>query len=257
MRFVLVHGGFHGAWCWARTIAELRALGHDAIALDLPGHGRRAREVDRLAERTRTVVAAVEPGDVLVGHSGGGFDITIAANEVPDAVAHCVYLAAGLPEEGRTIPDAMTRHNADGSPDLAVASMMELLRPASGGRGLEFATVEGARRYLYDDCDEATVRFAFDHLTPEQFGDVTTTAISVPRFWAADLPRSYIRCARDHAKPRWLSDRVARRLGVEQLVIDSSHSPFLSRPAELAALLVRATATRPVGPLLPRTEETG
>ena len=43
MRFVLVHGGFHGAWCWSRTIPELQALGHDAIAIDVPGHGARVR----------------------------------------------------------------------------------------------------------------------------------------------------------------------------------------------------------------------
>jgi hypothetical protein len=55
----------------------------------------------------------------------------------------------------------------------------------------------------------------------------------------------------DRAKPRWLSDVVARRLGVEQLAIDASHSPFLSRPGELAELLVHATTTVPVGPLVP------
>lgn len=51
--------------------------------------------------------------------------------------------------------------------------------------------------------------------------------------------------------PRWLADTVARRLGVEQLGIDTSHSPFLSRPRDLAELLVHATTTDPVGPLLP------
>jgi hypothetical protein len=44
---------------------------------------------------------------------------------------------------------------------------------------------------------------------------------------------------------------VAKRLGVEQLTIDASHSPFLSRPRELAELLVHATTTTPTGPLIP------
>jgi alpha-beta hydrolase superfamily lysophospholipase len=44
MRFVLIHGGFHGAWCWERTIPELERLGHEAIAIDLPGHGERRDE---------------------------------------------------------------------------------------------------------------------------------------------------------------------------------------------------------------------
>jgi hypothetical protein len=51
--------------------------------------------------------------------------------------------------------------------------------------------------------------------------------------------------------PRWLADTVARRLGVEQLTIHTSHSPFLSRPRELAELLVYATITKPTGPLIP------
>jgi pimeloyl-ACP methyl ester carboxylesterase len=44
MRFVLVHGGFHDAWCWERTVPELARLGHDAVAVDLPGHGASAAE---------------------------------------------------------------------------------------------------------------------------------------------------------------------------------------------------------------------
>ena len=50
---------------------------------------------------------------------------------------------------------------------------------------------------------------------------------------------------------RSLADTVTRRLGVEQLTIDTSHAPFLSRPSELAELLVHATTTKPTGPLVP------
>jgi hypothetical protein len=73
----------------------------------------------------------------------------------------------------------------------------------------------------------------------------------VPHFWAADLPRSFIVCEQDQSMPRWLADTVAQRLGVEQLTINTSHSPFLSQPATLAALLVHATTTTPIGPLIP------
>lgn len=63
--------------------------------------------------------------------------------------------------------------------------------------------------------------------------------------------RNFIRCEQDRAYPRWLADLVCRRLGVQPLTIDASHSPFLSRPAELAELLVHATTTRQIGPLIP------
>ena len=107
MRFVLVHGGFHAAWCWESTVAELNRLGHEAVAVDLPGHGARVDEESTLANRTEAITTVMEPGDVLVGHSGGGFDMTLAADAAPDLVSHLIYLAAPLPREGRTYPEAM------------------------------------------------------------------------------------------------------------------------------------------------------
>lgn len=260
MRFVLVHGGFHAAWCWERTVAELRALGHAATAVDLPGHGTLVDQESTLANRRDAIVAAMQAGDekcVLVGHSGGGFDATLAADTRPDLVGHIAYLAAALPREGRTYPEAMAMRDDDSGPvelgegfDGDVGEMLGYLRFDDTG-AMTFADFDGAWRYFYHDCDEETARWAFERLGPERFGDTTVTPVSVPNFWAADLPRSFIVCEQDRAMPRWLADTVARRLGVDPLTIDASHSPFLSRPRELADLLVRATTTTPVAPLLP------
>lgn len=249
MRFVLVHGGFHGAWCWERTIPALAALGHDAIAIDVPGHGARARETATMANRLDAVVSVLRPGDVLVGHSGGGFEVTRAADAAPDLVGHVVYLAAALPLEGRPMHEALAYHDdAAAETDYDVAGMLQYLHIEPDG-SMAFTDVEGVRELFYHDCDDATVEWAFERLTPENAGDTATTPISVPRFWAAELPRSFIRCEQDHALPRWLADVTARRLGVEPLTIHASHSPFLSRPEELAELLVHATTTTPVAPL--------
>ncbi|GAT07075.1 esterase [Mycolicibacterium acapulense] len=257
MRFVFVHGGFHAAWCWERVIDELTAMGHDAVAVDLPGHGARADEESTLANRRDAIVealrAAGSASSVLVGHSGGGFDATLAADAAPELVSHITYLAAALPREGRTYPEAMAMRD-DGDElgedfDADVGEMLGYLKFDDDG-AMWFADFEGAWRYFYHDCDEATARWAFERLGPERFGDTTVTPVSVPRFWEADLPRSFIRCLQDRSMPRWLADTVSRRLGVEQLTIDASHSPFLSRPRELAELLVHATTTTPTGPLV-------
>jgi pimeloyl-ACP methyl ester carboxylesterase len=87
VRFILVHGGFHAGWCWQRTIAELNLMGHDAVAVDLPGHGARiddALEEWTIPRRRDAILEVVQPGDVLVGHSGGGFDATVAADAAVD-----------------------------------------------------------------------------------------------------------------------------------------------------------------------------
>jgi pimeloyl-ACP methyl ester carboxylesterase len=251
MRFVFVHGGFHAGWCWSHTVAELEKIGHTGIAIDLPGHGTRLDEESTLTNRRKAVAAVLQPGDVLVGHSGGGFDATLGADSAPELVSHIVYLAAALPREGRSYTDAMTM-GSDGAEffDTAAGDMLSHLHFADDG-AMTFADIDGARQYFYHDCDDETVRWAFERLGPERFGETTVAPVSVPNFWAADIGRSFIRCEQDRAYPRWLAELVCKRLGVEPLTIDASHSPFLSRPAELAELLVHATTTRPVGPLIP------
>jgi pimeloyl-ACP methyl ester carboxylesterase len=250
VRFLFVHGGFHAGWCWERTIAELQELGHDGVAVDLPGHGALVDQESTLANRCDAIVALMQPGDVLVGHSGGGFDATLAADARPALVSHIVYLAAALPRDGRTYPEAMAMRDAGDEFDGDVGEMLSYLHFDEEG-AMTFADFDGAWKYFYHDCDEATARWAFERLDPERFGDTTVTPVSVARFWEAELPRSYILCLQDKSMPRWLADTVARRLGVEQLTIDASHSPFPSRPRELAQLLVHATTTKPVAPLVP------
>jgi pimeloyl-ACP methyl ester carboxylesterase len=251
MRFVLIHGGFHGAWCWSRAIPELENLGHEAIAIDIPGHGERVHEEATMAGRLDAVLAVLQPGDVLVGHSGGGLEITRAADAAPELVNHVIYLAAALPLEGRLMQDALVYRDDGGvEGDYDVTGMLEHLRFNDDG-SMAFADVEGAKKLFYHDCDNDTARWAFEQLTPESAGDTATTSISVPRFWEAELPRSFVLCLEDRAQPRWLADVTARRLGVEPLTIKTSHSPFLSRPAELAQVLIEATTTTPIGPLRP------
>ncbi|XVQ14771.1 alpha/beta fold hydrolase [Spirillospora sp. CA-255316] len=196
-------------------------------------------------------MSALRPGDVLVGHSGGGYEVTVAADASADLVRHVVYLAALLPREGRTIPGAMTTRDAqDGENDGDVTGMPRYLR-FHDDRRTELADYEGARDFFHQDCDEPTARWAFERPTPESFGDYHTATVSIPGFWEADLPRRYIVCLRTGRTPRRFSDVVVRRLGVERLTVEASYSPFLSRPREPAELLVHATTTVPVGPLLP------
>ncbi|BBZ15399.1 alpha/beta fold hydrolase [Mycobacterium branderi] len=257
MRFVLIHGGFHGAWCWSRTIPELERLGHEAIAIDLPAHGARRDERSTIADRRDAILAVLRPGDVLVGHSGGGYDITFAADAAPGLPSFMIYVAAALPIEGSLPLEASGGMPA--SDDSSGSEVKELMtdetgmsafvRPNGSGR-MECVDYPGTRAFFYHDVDDATARWAFEQLTPAPTEFLLET-VHLPNFWAADLPRSFIRCLQDRAMPQSMAATVAHRLGVEPLTIDTSHSPFLSRPSELAELLVHATTTKPVGPLCP------
>lgn len=248
MRFVLIHGGFHGAWCWSRLISELEQLGHRAIAIDLPGHGQRRDEDSTLALRREAIVDILEPGDVLVGHSGGGFDITLAADAVPDRVGHLVYLAAGLPLEGRPLLEATggAKSGEDvGTLNETISSTV--VQTNARGR-MEWTDFAAARDLFFHDCDEDTARWAFGQFSPAP-PEILIEPVSLPRFWSAELPRSAIICREDRALPFATSMAFAGRLGVMPRLIAGSHSPFLSRPAELAAMLVETTGDKPISQL--------
>lgn len=258
MRFILIHGGFHGGWCWERVIPELEKLGHEAVAPDLPGHGERASERPaNFRERIQPILDLLQDGDVLVGHSGGGYDISVAANEAPDKVRHMIYLAAGLPIEGKSVIEATggsyeTDSEGDAKPTRLMddsTGMLQFIEPQDDGSML-WTSRDGARQFFYHDCDDETIDWAFSKLSPG-ISPFPWEKLYLKPFWDAQRPRSYILCREDRSKPLSMSKEVIRRLGVEPLIVEGSHSPFLSRPAELAAMMVKAVGTQPNGPLLP------
>jgi pimeloyl-ACP methyl ester carboxylesterase len=108
-RVLLVHGAWHGAWCWERVAAQLRALGYEPEAIVLPGHGRSAEPLTDLygdADAVRARLDAIGEPTLLVGHSYGGMVITDAGTH--DAVAGLAYVAAYMPDAGQTVMDLFT-----------------------------------------------------------------------------------------------------------------------------------------------------
>src|SRR5260370_8857467 len=109
-RFVLVHGGFSGAWIWLPLSDRLEGAGHLVEAFDLPGMGgdhTSPSEVslDSYARRVCEVLAANSEPAVVVGHSMGGIVATQGAARCPERVAALVYVAAFLPKDGQSLLD--------------------------------------------------------------------------------------------------------------------------------------------------------
>lgn len=107
--FVLVHGAWHGAWCWRRILPGLHEAGHRAFAVSLTGTGERAHLLSsaiRLSTHIDDVAAVVEAeelkGAILVGHSYAGMVITGVADRLADRLAHLVYLDASVPLSGES-----------------------------------------------------------------------------------------------------------------------------------------------------------
>lgn len=243
MRFVLVHGGFHGAWCWEKLIPELTKRGHEAVALDCPGHGKRAAEDATLAGYRDAVAQAIRPGDVVVGHSMGGFTTTAAVDAAIDKVSHVVYLAAGLPIEG----EAMTTAGAG-----RTSQRQSTVEMVDEGRKMAMVSKQAATDFFFHDCSPEMIDWAWERLTPQPMQPMIEP-ISVPRFWQVSPPRSLILCRQDRATGAGDAGnvRTSQRLGVEPLWLDTSHSPFLSQPALCAETILASLVKPGLGPISP------
>src|ERR1700730_4417189 len=110
--FVLVHGAWHGGWCWQKVIPFLEAAGHEVYAPTLTGLAERAAELSPdigLDTHIQDVVGELEEknlhGVILVGHSYGGMVITGVVDKVPERIAHLVYLDTFVPRDGESMVD--------------------------------------------------------------------------------------------------------------------------------------------------------
>jgi pimeloyl-ACP methyl ester carboxylesterase len=226
---VLVHGAFHGAWCWDRVVPLLEAAGVPVVAVDLPGHGPDGGPPGDLhahADWLRGFLASLPGPVVLVGHSYGGAVITDAAAGVP-AVRRLVYLCAIVPDAGETMTTVMPDRAAGGDRASLVSEAMRV-----DGDGNLVVDPEGAVAALYGDCGPDDVEFALARLCPQSaasFGQPVRAAA-----WRT-IPSTYVICHEDRAVSLGFQRVLATRT-TDTVELATSHSPFFSQPQRVADL---------------------
>jgi pimeloyl-ACP methyl ester carboxylesterase len=225
MEIVLVHGSYHGAWCWELLRPELERRGHRVITMDLPI----SDPALGAADYARAVEKTLDPGSepILVGHSMGGLIIPLFAAHRP--VRSLVFLAAFLPSPGKSANDQRATEPIDGPVAPTTAEWTDL------GDNVWMVGPNTATELFFHDAPPALASWATRRLRPQSYralGEITPLTI-----WP-DVERHSIVCRDDRAiNPDWVRSAARERLGVEPVEIDGGHSPFLTRPAELASLL--------------------
>jgi pimeloyl-ACP methyl ester carboxylesterase len=224
---VLVHGAWHGAWCWERVVPLLDAASVPVVVVDLPSvsHGNATLHDD--ADYVRGALDSIDGDVVLVGHSYGG--VVISAAGVHPNVAHLVFLCAFALEPGESAAKN-SLSGGDGPSDLAAAMVF--------GDGVITCDPDRAVAAFFHDCDPEIAAAAVDRLRP-----MSLAALSAEVEAAAwrEKPATYVVCTEDHALPVALQRSNAERIGTS---VDwpTSHSPFLSRPDLVADLLVQLSS---------------
>ena len=221
--FALVHGAGHGAWCWDRVVPQLIAAGHHAIAVELPASDPHAGP-DRYADVVAAAIAR-ERDVVVVGHSLGGLTIPLVAARRP--VRRLVFVAGLLPRP-RERP---FRDDPDAPPESAAG-----LRVDTRADGSYTFPPEIARAYLYNRCSEADAVWAIERLRPQSRRPIDETC---PLAALPKVPMTYIACRDDRVVTLEHATYLARtRLGIDPVILDADHSPFLSAPGALVNVLL-------------------
>jgi len=231
--FILVHGSWHGAWCWERVIPHMQADGHEVLAIDLPAHGadRSPAWLATMHSYAKCIVhAARELSDkpILVGHSMGGMAITHAAAMDGDAFAGLVYLCAFVPRRGDSL---MTLGRSD--PGSLVTGSFK--------PGLSGFQIRGgrARSVFYNTCSAADADWAAQRLRPDPIRPMLARLDREP---PTSLPRACIVCTEDRAVSIEHQRNMAARASIERIVtMKTDHPPFLSAPRELADRIAEMT----------------
>jgi len=231
--FVLVHGAWHGGWCWYRIAARLEAAGHTVFAPDMPGHGTDRTPIedvtmDTIVAKIGGCIDAAKEPVILAGHSYGGAVITQTAERYAAKVSRLVYVAAFLLQNGQSTFDAAA------DDDSALNGKVVF---APDGKT---ATADPSiyREAFYANCGDEDVVLARQLLVPEAVAGFQTPMQITPENFGR-VPRDYVECTQDRA----ISIARQRRMHTAQpcrrvFTLETDHSPFFSAPHALTECLL-------------------
>lgn len=234
MRFLLVHGGWQGGWCWDRVAARLRADGHEVLAPTLAGLGPGDSErfditatdmARRLADDLR---ARGQRSLVAVGHSGGGPIIQLLHELLPDHLDRLVFVDAWVLQDGERVYDVLP---------APLAESLQAAAAASPGRLIPMPE-DFWRHGLCNDMPEEVANGWLDRVVPCPDGWMSEP-LPLPGFAGTAVPASYVFLDDDIAVTRDVYESCAARLKQPTTATSpGGHEAMLSQPGALADALL-------------------
>jgi pimeloyl-ACP methyl ester carboxylesterase len=230
--FVLVHGAWHGGWCWRRVADRLAKAGHRVFCPTLTGLGERAHLLSRdvnLTTHISDVVGLLEAEElesvVLVGHSYGGIVITGVAARAKARLRQLVYLDSAIVEDGGRWSDV--------APPAVVAERRKLAQESSGGLSMPVPKAE-----VFGLRDPQDIAWVQRRMTPHPFAPYDETMR-----WGGPvgngLPKVYVDCVDPaYAGLAAAKERIRGKPGWPFVEIMTGHDAMVSSPAETAKLLL-------------------
>lgn len=230
--FILIHGSWHCAWNWHKVTPLLEQSGHAVHAIDLPGMGRDKTPIsevrfDNTVNKICDLIDQIDEKVILVGHSKNGIMISQVAEYRSDKIEKLIYLAAYLIPSGKTQKEYSIQ-DTDGvlKPYVTIyeETQSHILQSAIYKEG------------LYHDCDDDITEMAKVLLNHEPI-ESGLAKLKLTNENYGRVPRYYIECTEDRAVTPFIQQKMYKELPCKKVYqMDTSHSPFFSKPKELVQL---------------------
>jgi len=232
--YLLIHGSWHGAWCWYKIAPRLRDAGHKVIVPDLLGRKGNAKirhliSLSRMAADVARLLPDNEKTTVVV-HSRYGILASTLAQMVPEKIERTIYLASFMLPTGTRVVDYFRKDK-----DSVLAPFITV-----NNYGLwDYLDPEIYRNGLYHDCSEEDNMLGQTLLCREPVRPaLSKLTLTDDRYGA--VPRAYIRLSEDRAVSPYIQDRCLNKTPVERVEeLKSSHSAYFSIPDQLTQKILK------------------
>ncbi len=233
LTFVLVHGAWHGGWCWARVAGQLRAEGQVVYTPTCTGLGERSHLLSSditLQTFVQDIVNVLVWEDlnnvVLVGHSFGGMTITGVADVVPDRIKKLVYLDAFILESGISTLDTLP------------ANIIEKLEAGVEKAGGPVPVLAPPRLEALGLTEADDLAFEEGRVTPHPY-NTYRTALQLKNPVGNNLPATYVQCVEpEFMAVRSSFDWVRANTSWQVETLRAGHCAMVSHPEDVTQTLL-------------------
>jgi len=230
---ILVHGAWADASSWDAVVPLLKGKGHEVIVVNLVGHGKDTSSFSGISFQTyvEQVKAAIgnRSNIVLVGHSFAGMVISQVAEEIPTQIKKLIYLAAALPHDGESLLGL-----AKQDPLSHIGKYLTIDEP----HGAAIISKEGAADIFAADAPKNIQDYIASNIKPEPLAPLATP-VHLTELNFGRIQKVYIHTVNDNAISYAAQQYMVKTGKVARVYsLPSSHTPFISMPGKLAAIII-------------------
>lgn len=231
--YILIHGAWHGSWCWEKVVPLLEVQGHSVTSCDLPGtitNPKNFSSIDLQCYVDFVENKIEEIGDkvILVGHSMAGIILASLAEKIPHKIEKLIFLAAFIPGNGQSMLDQASAFSSKGVSTEMIFNIREFF--------VDLNKSDRVREAFFNGCTEEDTKKALSLLQKQPLKPLTNIVHITEKF--GSVPKLYINCLKDAAISTEDQYRIATNSKCEIANIEADHSPFFSAPQELVQIIL-------------------